>query len=75
MCAAADAILATKMESGILKDAIRAEAQRHANLARNAGASDSDLSQVIKAIQVAYNNGEWSWEKISELGQSCIKIK
>jgi len=74
MCAASNALLASKMEPGMLADVIISEAKRHKKLAIKAGATQDDIIQVMDAIRKAYNNGEWSWEKISNLGQSCSKV-
>ena len=75
LCAGANAILASKMEPGILADVIKSEAKRHNDLAIKAGATQNDIYQIMDGIKTAYNNSEWSWEKISNLGQSCSKIK
>nr|BAF45175.1 hypothetical protein [uncultured bacterium] len=74
LCAATNAIIASKMEPGILADTIKSEARRYNDLAINAGATQDDVYQMMDAIKTAYNNGEWSWEKIVNLGQSCSNI-
>ena len=74
ICAGANAIIATKMEPGIFADEIKSEAKRHAMLARELGATDSDLDQAIHAVGESYNQGKWSWLKITNLGESCSKL-
>jgi hypothetical protein len=74
MCAAANAILATQMEPGMLADVVKNEARRHADAAKKWGATDTDLRQFVKATQLAYNDGRMSWAEIADLGESCVEV-
>lgn len=73
-CAAANALLAVKMEPGMLADRIAAESRRHADAARQFGATETDLQQVIKAMSLSYNEKRLSWDKIVDAGRDCADI-
>jgi len=74
LCAAANALLLTKMEEGMLRDVISYEANRHADAARTLGATNADLRQVIEMMGLSYNNGDITWDEISDLGEGCTKL-
>ena len=73
MCAAANAILSTKMEPGMMADYIKAEATRHSDAARKLGATTSDLRQFVEAMAAAYNQKSMSWAEIADMGHDCTK--
>lgn len=74
VCAAANAILSSQMEDGMMRDVVTSEAQRHADAARNFGVSDAELEQLLRAIGDAYNQGSLSWQEIADLGEDCTRL-
>jgi len=74
VCAAANAILSSQMEAGMMREVVASEASRHADAARRLGVSDADLEQLIRSIGDAYNQGTLSWAEISELGEECTSL-
>ena len=74
VCAAANGILVTRMEPGVMADLITSVGLRHANSARNAGAAESDIRQFIEALGFAYNEGEITWEEIADIAEGCSQI-
>ena len=74
MCAAANAILASQGEDGLLDEIIRYESRRHTDAARKLGATDQDLSQFIQVIAQEYNAGRMGWDEISDLAFKCTEL-
>jgi hypothetical protein len=74
ICAASNAITASRMEPAILADAMKVVAQHNAATARELGATNNDIEQVRRAMQQAHNDGKLSWDKITNLGQSCGEL-
>ena len=73
-CAAANALLAVKMEPGILTDRVTAESRRHADAARQFGATETDLQQVMRAMATSYNEKRLSWDQIVDMGRDCADL-
>jgi len=73
-CAAANALLAVKMEPGMLTDRVASESRRHADAARQFGATETDLQQVIKAMARSYNEKRLSWDQIVDVGRDCADM-
>ena len=74
MCAAANALLAARTEPGMFRDILSREAKRHADVARELGATQSDLEQSLTALRLAYDSGTTTWGKIADAGQACTRI-
>lgn len=74
ICAAANALLAVKMEPGMLTDRVAAESRRHADAARQFGATEADLQQVMRSMANAYNEKRLSWDRIVEVGRDCADM-
>ena len=75
MCAVANVILSSQMGKGFLTDFIESEARRHIDLAKKAGATESDFAQAREGMVAAYNQGKMSWDEIGDLGESCTSIQ
>ena len=74
LCAAANAIVSTQMGNGIMAENFMESAQKHAERARSLGATDTDLQELLKAIQLSYNSGETTWDKIVDLTDTCDRL-
>ena len=74
LCAAANAIVSTQMGDGIMADLFQESARVHAERARSLGATDTDLQDFIKAIQLSYNSGETTWDEIVDLTEACDQL-
>lgn len=74
LCAAANAILASQGDGGLLDQVIRSEAKRHADAARHLGATNKDLQQFVQALGLQYNAGEITWSEITDLAQGCVEF-
>lgn len=75
MCATVNTLIAVTMPEGILSDVILAKAQRHADAARRRGASDEDFTQVLAALQSAFDTGDMTWEEMVDFGQECPDLE
>ena len=74
LCAAANAILASQEDGGLLDQVIRSEAHRHAAAARRLGATEKDLQQVVEAMSLEYNAGNLTWSEIADLAEACVEL-
>ena len=75
LCAAANAILSSQGDGGLLDEIIQSEARRHATAARQMGASQEDIEQVVRAMGRQYNVGAISWDEIADLAYQCTELK
>jgi hypothetical protein len=75
LCAAANAILASQGEEGLMDEIIRYEARRHAEAARKLGATDQDIEQFVQTMAQEYNAGRMTWDEISDLAYKCTELR
>lgn len=71
MCAASNAILSTRMDDDLFGKVISAEAAKHSEKAREAGATQEELENMVYSVGNAYNKGTMTWDQITDFAQGC----
>ena len=74
LCAAANAVIYTRMGNGVPATSLTNELQRHRETALSLGATQSDLQELAAAIATAYKSEELSWDEIVEVGIGCSTL-
>ena len=74
LCAAANAVIYTRMGNGVPAGALTNELQRHRETALRLGATQSDLKELVAAIATAYISEELTWDEIVEVGIGCSTL-